>query len=284
MSSLAQLADLTADAPLLARVKVFYDNGLNDLRDALGWALESSRPEANPDFGEVNSTGDIVETALILGRWGYVQYYGDAERILRGHLLPSQLRDISFITEPDNPTGIDGKRDVAGRHLGAFGFPAPYGHRPLGLPAIGFNMDIVGGAVGSLCAAYSEITRRTPAGHQVNLLFDHETRALAVQSPYTHGDMQVTLKEPGPLFVRIPAGVALGDIALNGINAPVQFSGGYLFVASPPMQVPLTLSFPLPEHALVLRHRTRDIRLRLRGDQAVAMDNFGADLTFFDAL
>ena len=63
---LAQLADLTGDAPLLDRVKAFYDNGLNDLRDALGWALEYSRPEANPDFGEVNSTGDIVETGLIL--------------------------------------------------------------------------------------------------------------------------------------------------------------------------------------------------------------------------
>jgi hypothetical protein len=39
------------------------------------------------------------------------------------------------------------------------------------------------------------------------------------------------------------------------------------------------------------RHRRRDpagqphdIRVRLRGDQAVAMDNFGADWTFFDPL
>lgn len=288
MSSLAQLADLTADAPLLARVKAFYDNGLNELRDSVGWALESSRPEANPDFGEANTTGDIVETALILGRWGYGDYYGDAERILRSHLLPSQLRDISFIIDPDNPTGADGKRDVAGRHQGAFGFPAPYGHHPLGVSQIGFNMDIVGGAVGSLCAAYSEVTRRTSAGHVVNLLFDHETPALAVQSPYTHGRLQITLKEPAPLFVRLPAGVAPDAIAMAGAavpsDAPVQVTNGYLFVENPPVQSPLTIAFPLPQSELVLRHRNRDIRVRLRGDQAVAMDNFGADWTFFDPI
>ena len=115
----------------MERVRAFYDNGLNDIRDEIGWVIESSGDGADPDHGEVNNTGDIVETALLLGRWGYTQYYGDAERILRCHLLPSQLRDTSFISEPDNPANEDGKRDVAARHLGAFGFPAPYGHKPL---------------------------------------------------------------------------------------------------------------------------------------------------------
>ena len=71
MSSLAQLADLTGDAALLLRVKAFYDNGLWAMRDPLGWVVESSHPDAPPDRGEVNNTGDIVETALILGRWGW---------------------------------------------------------------------------------------------------------------------------------------------------------------------------------------------------------------------
>ncbi|MEP7355726.1 MAG: hypothetical protein ABI847_00640, partial [Anaerolineales bacterium] len=284
MSSVAQLADLLGDMRLLARVKTFYDNGLNDLRDPLGWAIESARPEANPDFGEINSTGDILETALILGRHGFTDYYGDAERILRGHLLPAQLRDISFIRQPDNPTGADGKRDVARRHQGAFGFPAPYGHHPLGVERFGFNLDIVGGGVASLCAAYSEVAWRAAEGHRVNLLFDHETAALAVQSPYTHGCLSVTVKQPAPLFVRIPAGVAASAIAVSGTAAPVQIVNGYLFIENLPLNVPLTISFPLPERELVLRHRTRAIRVRMRGDQAVAMDNFGADLTFFDPI
>jgi hypothetical protein len=66
MSSLAQLVDLTRDESLLRRVKAFYDNGLWEIRDGLGWVIESSRPDSDPDRGEVNNTGDIVETALML--------------------------------------------------------------------------------------------------------------------------------------------------------------------------------------------------------------------------
>ena len=71
LSSLAQLADLNRDAPLMERVRAFYDNGLNEIRDEIGWVIESSADRADPDLGEVNNTGDIVETALILGKWGY---------------------------------------------------------------------------------------------------------------------------------------------------------------------------------------------------------------------
>lgn len=37
------------------------------------------------------------------------------------------------------------------RHLlGVFGFPVPYKHGPIGLEELNFNMDIVGGVVGSI--------------------------------------------------------------------------------------------------------------------------------------
>ncbi len=64
MSGLAQLADLTSDAPLMARVKAFYDNGLWAMRDELGWVIESNVADSSPDRGEVNNTGDIVEAAI----------------------------------------------------------------------------------------------------------------------------------------------------------------------------------------------------------------------------
>ena len=284
MSSLAQLADLLTDAPLMARVHSFYARGLREIRDELGWVIESSAPDAPPDRGEANNTGDILETALILGRWGYTEAYDDAERILRGHLLPSQLRDISWIEEPANPSGEDGRRDVAKRHWGAFGFPAPYGHHPIGLPRIAFNMDIVGGAVASLCEAYREATRRDAAGHRVNLLFDHETDQIKVESPYTGPDLGVTLKQPGSLFVRIPAWADASALSVSGCAERPLPTGRYLLFANPPVGTPLTFRLELPASELSLRHRTRDIRVRLRGDEVVAMDNFGQGLAYFDAL
>ena len=282
MSSLAQLAALTRDASLMKRVKRFYDNGLWDIRDEVGCVIESSRPDGDPDRGEGNNTGDVIEAALILGRWGHTQYYQDAEQILRSYLLPSQLRDNSFIIDPPNPGNEDGKHDVARRHLGAFGFAAPYGHAPLDSKRVSFNMDIVGGVVGSLCEVYRELTRFDGAGHWVNFLFDHETDAIQVESPYTNPCLRVRIKRPGSLFVRIPSWVDEQAVEVKGITGTPRHNNGYLFVAAPPVDTPISIAFPLPVRDITLKHRTRDIRARLRGDEVVAMDNFGADLTFFD--
>ncbi|MEZ4731521.1 MAG: hypothetical protein R3E79_30755 [Caldilineaceae bacterium] len=284
LSSLAQLAELTQDAGLMERVRIFYDNGLWQIRDELGWVVELSSDEADPDKGECNNTGDIVETALILGRWGYPHYYHDAERMVRCHLLPAQLRDVSFIVDPPNPNGEDGKRHVAARHVGAFGFPAPYGHEPVGADYISFNMDIVGGAVASLCEVYRAVTHFDTAGHWVNLLFDHETAAIQVESPYTHPALRVRVKKPAPLLVRLPPWVEPHQIELSGVTTPLQVTNSYLYLPEPPVNRWVSIRFPLATQTLTLHHRTRDIRVRLQGDAVVAMDNFGADLTFFDPI
>ena len=44
MLGLAQLADVTSDSNLMNRVKAFYDNGLWDMRDELGWSAEDVAP------------------------------------------------------------------------------------------------------------------------------------------------------------------------------------------------------------------------------------------------
>jgi hypothetical protein len=284
MSSLAQLADLTSDSTLLNRVKAFYDNGLWEVRDALGWSIETLLPGEQYGRGEANNTGDILETALILGRWGYSEYYHDAERILRGHLLPSQLRDVSFITDTPNPENEDGRRDVANRIKGAFGFPAPYGHQPVNLSLVKFNADIVGGTVASLCEAYQHVTRFERGGHWVNLLFDHETTDIKVESPYTHSALAITLKRPGPLFLRFPPWVDLAALKYEGITGQPRESNGHMLFSTPPINRAIIIEPPLAEQEIRLKNPAGTIRVRLEGDRVTAMDNFGADLTFFDSI
>ncbi len=287
MSSLAQLADLTQDSSLMGIVKSFYDNGLWGMRDETGWSREHAVGDAGkPDEGEMNNTGDILETALILGRWGYPDYFHDAERILRCHLLPSQLRDISWIPKPDNPEGLDTLRDVAERTQGAWGFPAPFGHQPPEQRGgmMRFNTDVVGGTVGSLCETLREMTRLDEAGHWVNLLFDHDTTEIEVESAYTHSALGVRVKTPGPLFVRLPPWCDPGAVRITGTDVKPRFTNGYLFFARPPVNRRIILQYDLPTEEIALRHVTRDIRVRLRGDEVAAMENHGADLTFFDPL
>ncbi len=285
MSSMAQLADMLEDSSLMMRVKAFYDNGLWDMRDEIGWSPENV-PQEGSDHGEANNTGDILETALILGRWGYSEYYHDAERILRCHLLPSQLRDVSFISDPPNPDNVDGLRDVANRHLGAFGFPAPYGHEAVGRGRgnLSFNMDVVGGVVGSLCEAYREVARFESTGHWVNLLFDCETSAIRVWSPYTHDCLRIEPLQSGPLFVRIPPWLTRDEVNVKGGKTPPVWTNGYLFFGKVAAGQIIELHFPLKEEQIILSERLHihPIRVRLEGDAVAGMDNFGADLTFFE--
>ena len=281
LSSLAIMAGLLDDRDLLERVRLFYDNGLNDLRDQLGWSIESMRPGVNPDRGEVNTTGDMIETALILGRFCDAKYYQDAERMLRCHCLPSQLRDISFIPIPDSPPDQDGRRDVAKRIRGAFGFPAPYGHQPLGLDRIRFNLDIVGGVVASLCEAYRDVSRSDSSGHWVNLLFDHETDCLKIESPYTHDTLNLVVNKVKPLYIRLPCWLEKEAISITGASIAPLAIDGYMHILDYDAGQKISLAFPFPLHNLCLQHGERQIRVKMSGDEVIAMDNFNTPLTFF---
>jgi hypothetical protein len=292
LSSLAQLAAATQDAPLMNRVKAFYDNGLRQFTNQIGWAAEFAGPTADPRFpdrtgdddgGEGNSTGDILETALILGRWGYTECYDFAERILRAFLLPSQLRDTSFATDPPNPEGTDDKHAVLERLRGAWGYAAPYGHQPVGFERVLFTLDVVGGVVGSLCEAFRAISEVTPQGHVVNLLFDHSTDALDVESPYTHGALTLRTKRPGPILLRVPSWSDVRQIEVMGATSLPRLINGYLHISEPRAQS-VTIKLPLTKRDLVLTYRKRRIATRMEGDRILQMENFGADLTFFDAL
>lgn len=55
------------------------ENGLQQIAVDFGWCIEGyARWD---DVGEINNTADILETCLILGKWGYPGYYARSERI-----------------------------------------------------------------------------------------------------------------------------------------------------------------------------------------------------------
>ena len=160
----------------------------------------------------------------------------------------------------------------------------PYGHKPLDATRISFNMDIVGGAVASLCEVHRQAMVSDQAGHWVHLLFDRETEAVEVESPYTHPHLRVRARRPGPLFVRIPAWVKPETVELTGVESSPGWSNGYLVIGRPALGRWIDICFDLAEQQIVLKHRTRDISAHLRGDSVAAMSNFGAELTFFPPL
>ena len=60
--------------------------------------------------------------------------------------------------------------------------------------------------------------------------------------------------------------------------------GDYVLIAQPEPGKPVGVEYPARKQEITLAHRTRNIRAVLEGDAVIAMDNFGADLTFFEPL
>lgn len=285
LSSLALMAETKDDAGLFARVKAFFDNGLSQLSNGIGWSIESTHPRAAADRGECNNTGDILETSLALARRGggdAPRYLSLAERILRGHLLPSQLRDVSFV--PRSPQDGEHALTVAERHLGAFGFPAPYGHAPRGVREISFNMDIVGGAVDSLCAALAQAVETRGTETRVHFLFDCDTPDVTVTSPYPGGTLMVRAKRPATVFVRVPEGTDLNATRISGPRpaAAPDAAGDYLLIGDLAEGQEASVRFAFRTEERPLRFRDRQIRTRWSGESVGAMENFGAPLAFFE--
>jgi len=73
------------------------------------------------------------------------------------------------------------------------------------------------------------------------------------------------------------------EIEISGATALPHPVNGYLFFPDV-KKGHLSIYFPLAQQDIVLTNRARRIRTRLEGDRVQAMENFGADLTFFAPL
>ena len=281
LSGMALLGSVTNDLGLLSRVRAFYDNGLRVIRDEVGWVRERHHPNFHPEQGEMNNVGDVIETALILGRYFGDSYFEDAERYLRSQLLPSQVRDLSFM---DEAPGGDERRDLRTRLLGLFGFNAVYGHLPLGKNEVTPSIDIVGGATASLCAAQRAVATTSDGVTRINMLFDYESDAVRVESPYTGNDLRITPKVDGDVSVRVPSWTDVGAMTVDGQPAEPFIVDGRITLRSPRVGRTVEIELPLVERDLTIRHQDHDIEARLRGDAVVAMDDLGAGLAYFAPL
>ena len=114
------------------------------------------------------------------------------------------------------------------------------------------------------------------------MLFDHETTEIEIRSPYTHSNLEVKVKKPGTLRVRIPPWVKSKDIKVKGSVGIPRISNGYMVLHAPEVNRWIRFEFELPEQEMTLTFRNTKTRARFRGDEVIAMDNFGTDLTFFD--
>jgi len=230
MYVMSQTAAMQRDTALMEQVRRFYSNGRKQISNEFGWSPEAAE-SYNFDTEGAMVAGFVAEVALTLARAGDPSCYQHVEQILRARLLPSQLRDVSWIPVVNDTEGGDEVREVGPRLRGSWGNPAPYGLKAKNDKVYGdripYFQDIPGFVTTSLCTLLEGCTEYSGGQHRVNLLFDRSTGAIEVRSPYTGDGLRLRTKRPGAVLVRMPPWVERAQVQVNGGRADSHFENGY---------------------------------------------------------
>lgn len=282
ISSLALLAEVLDDPSMKSQVSLLYKGTFDGkIMTTMGWSKENL--ENDLDVGEINNTGDVMQTGLHLACWESPQYYEDVELMLRSHVIPSQLLDTEWIHQVLQPAG-DFERDIPSRVRGAFGFPAPYGHQATGTDFLNFNFDITCGGVQALCMIAKKVVDKD-LDLIVNLLIDHTSPEIEIRSLFPASN-QVTIEVLTNQFckIRIPDWIDHKSIkaSRDQKSIPSRFDRGYLQLGKGPAV------FQMDFHA---SHRWteewingRSYRVNWKGNQVIAMEPTGGFLPFFSGV
>ena len=176
-SSAADYYCLTNDKIGMASLVPAFFKTILPLGCRSGWMKENTLPTSPYIVGETNSTGDIIQACLCMGKvLEDDTYYAIAEEMLRSHLLPAQVfpEDIPENWRIQAGEG-DVHADIAQRMRGGFGFPLPSERAPLNYnqPYCRITtLDITAGSVQAICRCVMEGVERDQNSFRVNLLVD----------------------------------------------------------------------------------------------------------------
>lgn len=284
LASLVELGLVTGQRDLVERARAIFDVGLLPYCTRTGWVKESAT--ATYGRGEANCTADMIEAACLLGSAGYSTYYEDAERMLRNHLLASQLDDLSWVVENTGRanTAQRAYEGLRRRAQGAFCFGEPNGFHS-------YNSDLTGAALQGIAAAWRHIViveddRRL----RVNLLLAREHDAARIISRLPEaGSVAVETKRALELHVRIPPWCERQSLAVtvNGHAAGVALADDdYLTVGSLAAGNRVEVTFAQP--VFVTQERalgyTQPYRVRWIGNTVAAMSGAGGPMPLYPPL
>ncbi len=249
ITGLIEYGILAEDETIIEGARRAYDVGMRPFRSSYGWVKEfrwapwlaeplQAAGYAGFDInrGEANNTGDLIEAALLLGEAGYPNYFEDADRMLRNHLLASQVVDTSWVQEASGHEDDDEARygDVARRARGGFCFGGTKSLISYPDEAYQVNADLVGGALQSICESWEAIASVDDKTVRVDLYFTKENSAYSLTCPPPGPEpIALRLRQAASVQLRIPswaqpAGVTLQISEMPKASARDLISDGYL--------------------------------------------------------
>ena len=253
LSGIAAYAAKTNDRAMLEACRRIMDVGVPDYFSSWGWGDEvfPEHPADVPGRGEINQTGDVVRTALILGGAGFPKYYETAERYLRSMILPTQHLEAemrAYVRDKEQPAD-DSERDVVRRTIGGYAMQLPNARMCKGDWPLS-TLDITSGAVHAMSECWRHRMDLHDGVATLNLLFDCDNDILAVQSelPF-EGRIGFTAKQAATQFrIAIPVWLDVASVhaMVNGKSLKVKTQSGYAALGPLNPGDTGTLTFDLP--------------------------------------
>ena len=284
VASLVELGLVAAENAFIERARLIFDSGLLPYRTRTGWVKESATTRRGR--GEANCTSDLIEAACLLGEAGYPSYFQDADRMLRNHLLASQMDDLSWVQENEGMTNTQTRAYDGLRHRvhGAFCFAEPNGFHS-------YNSDLTGAALQGIAAAWRHIITTEAAGTvRINFLLSREHEALRLTSKLPQeGTVIVEPERPiARLLVLVPCWCEQASIAatVNGKPMPTVFLDDDLLVEHLDRGSRLEIHFEQPRFTTIERAMGYETPYRIQwiGNTVTAMSGGGERTALYPPL
>jgi len=271
---------LTGRDDILERGKNATDFALG-LSTSFGWVPEVVE---RSEGCEVCAITDLLDALFLLARARWPEYYDTAERVVRNHLVETQLRDVSWLPSgtPGPDTEQTSTQGMPERVVGAFaGWSAPNDF--VGRDVWRLMNCCTPAGIRALYLAWNEVVGGDWRTTRVNLLVNHASESASVRSwlPY-EGRVDVELKQAKPLEVRVPDWVDHSQVSVTVDDAPAQFewSGKYVQLGrrgelAVEAGQTVTLRFPVREAETVESKGGGTFTVRWRGDTIVGIEPKG---------
>ena len=267
------------DRDLAEFVRKAFEWGKTKGNTVVGYFPENIDHET-PQMSEICEVAGMTGLALKLSAAGLGDYWDDADRWIRNQFSEGQLSKADWVyrlaaSEPPiqlDPVIHTGDR-VPERNIGAFaGWPSAndwLGRGP------GIMHCCTGNATRALYYIWEHMLSYDQGTLSVNLLLNRPSPWADVHShiPYT-GQVDVAVKKPCKLCVRIPQWTQPGDVAcdVNDQRRPLDWEGRYALIGQVQARDQVTVTFPIAERTIETEIERSPYTLVLRGNEVVGID------------
>jgi len=278
LQCLAEYMLLTGNDRYRELVHNGYEYGKIHGNVVLGYSPEWVRTDRS-EASEMCAVADMIALALEMTELGMGDYWDDADRWVRNVFAECQLsaaqadcmaQRVAALPVSGHDPMYQSVDNVLARNVGAFsGWPQPndWGEA--------IQHCCTGNATRAIYYVWERIVEHAEGRLKVNLLLNRASSWADVDShiPYV-GRVDVRIKRPVRLAVRIPGWVSPGDVRVrvDGTDRGTEWDGRYALVGDVVPGNVAVVTFPIAEHRETLVVEKREYTVTCKGNEVVVVD------------